>query len=61
MSKPAPSFWWDFTEDCGHVIVQSDYPGGDCLAKFPTEQLSKAEELIDDFKSGRKIPNWDKP
>jgi len=70
MGKPAPSFWWDFRGD--KVIVQSDYPGGQCLAEFTLETdgynklfelnpaIVKAEALIDDYRAGRKTPNWNK-
>lgn len=71
MGKPAPCFWWDFEHGKNGelaVIVQSDYPGGDELARFdvPKKELFadsyilQAEKLIDDFKTGRKTPLWNK-
>jgi hypothetical protein len=70
MGRPAPTFWWDFYgTDQEHpvgVIVQSDYPGGAVLARFPgptgaktlEPQIAQAQELIADFKAGRKTPTW---
>lgn len=60
MPKPTPRYWWDFTDDCEHVIVQSDYPGGDKLGRFKTScsGIEQAENLISDFESGRKTPKW---
>lgn len=64
MPKPTPKYWWDFTDDFSTaVVVQSDYPGGEELARFEytdsaTHAIEEAEKLIDDFKSGRKTPNW---
>jgi hypothetical protein len=66
MGKPAPNFWWDFKQPGeGPIIVQSDYIGGYCLAEFHYEgfadmAIEQAEQLIDDFKSGRKTPSWNK-
>lgn len=65
MGKPSPTFWWD-RDNKGDIIVQSDYDGGECLARFPVTpdqndawlQVSHAAELIDDYTSGRKTPNW---
>lgn len=64
--KRAPSFWWDFApDDEMAVIVQSDYPGGQELARFKNsgsadceQQIEKAVALIEDFKAGRKTPAW---
>ncbi len=70
MSKPAPRFWWDIVHCVANsaVIVQSDYPGGEELARFEQSSLcvsleaeiAQAEALIDDFESGRKTPEWKK-
>lgn len=69
MGKPAPTFWWKFNYDNGEksIIVQSDYPGGQELARFTApkatyldHQIELAEKLIDDFVSGRKTPDWRK-
>ena len=65
MGRPAPTFWWDFTEDFS-IIVQSDWPGGEALAVFhpvPGEQycdvqIQQAEQLIADYRAGRKTPIW---
>jgi predicted transcriptional regulator len=63
MGKPAPTFWWDFNNKS--VIVQSDYPGGECLARFviPEDQdaqaqITAAEGVISDYEAGRKTPQW---
>ena len=63
--KLVPTFWWDFSHDGQAIIVQGSYPGGEELMRFPlkpagtaNEQIAKAENLIEDFKSGRKTPNW---
>ena len=75
MSKPAPSFWWDMVHPPGnptYILVQSDYPGGEALARFdaPTAQpkeeglepqIAQAEALIADFQAGRKTPQWATP
>lgn len=65
MGKPAPKFWWDFRDD--NVIVQGDYPGGDCLDSFPiigdgdaARVIEVAEGVIADYAAGRKTPNWSK-
>ena len=65
MSKPAPRFWWDMNDHA--VIVQSDHPGGEELARFEGEpgkdlepQVVEAEKLISDYESGRKTPEWKK-
>lgn len=68
--KLVPTFWWDFSYDGQAIIVQGSYPGGEELMRFPLnsskpmataeEQIAKAEKLIEDFKSGRKTPNWQK-
>ncbi len=69
MGKPAPTYWWDYrNDDKGgvDVIVQTDYPGGDCLARFPVlgkysdNQVQQAGQLISDCKAGRKTPQWNK-
>lgn len=62
MLKPSPRYWWDFTTDTAYIIVQSDYPVGEELARFTANSsgLSSAEKLINDFESGRKTPNWSK-
>ena len=64
MGRPIPSYWWDF-DSKQDVIVQSDWPGGECLARFYVEekadteaQIAEAEQLIGDFKAGRKTPPW---
>jgi hypothetical protein len=62
----APSFWWDFVGNNCHVLVQSDWPGGEALAifkaapgqKFRDAQIERAERLIEDYKAGRKTPPW---
>ena len=62
MGRPAPTYWWDFADDC--VIVQSDYPGGERLAALPLVDdnaesvIARAEELIADYRAGRKTPQW---
>lgn len=61
--KPVPRFWWDFDKEL-NVIVQSDQPGGECLARFvavPGEQdaesrIQQAQKLIADFEAGRATP-----
>lgn len=66
MGRPAPKFWWDFVGNECHVLVQSDWPGGEELAMFkaaPGEkcrdaQIAQAEELIADYIAGRKTPPW---
>lgn len=65
MSKPAPKFWWDFVDNATAVIVQSNYPGGEELARFDApsrggaeQQIHAAEQLIADFHAGRKTPTW---
>lgn len=64
MSKPAPTFWWDFSSPGeSPIIVQSDYPGGERLAEFPFEDdaenaIQKATQLVSDFTAGRQTPNW---
>jgi len=66
MGKPAPSYWWDFVGDECHVVVQSDWPGGESLAIFKAVpgqenreiQIEQAEKLISDFEAGRKTPQW---
>lgn len=63
-----PSFWWDFNGPESDVIVQSDWPGGQELARFkaPAGQESRepeiemAQALIADFRAGRKTPPWSK-
>lgn len=65
MGKPAPTYWWDYIDNASAIIVQSDYPGGEELARFPVNgdediQLEKVEKLISDFNSGRKTPKWRK-
>lgn len=67
MGRPAPVFWWDHDLNDA-VIVQSDYPGGEVLARFPVQhkkratdmspQIKLAENLIADFYAGRKTPDW---
>jgi len=63
MGKPAPTYWWDINNQS--VIVQSDYPGGECLARYPVLegqgadlQIATAETLIEDFEAGRRKPDW---
>jgi hypothetical protein len=67
MGRPAPTFWWDMVDNATAVIVQSDWPGGQELARFkPAEsqpasvglvpQIDQAESLISDFKAGRQTP-----
>lgn len=64
MGKPAPKFWWDFVDNATAIIVQSDYPGGEELARFVCDighaevQIEQASRLIADFEAGRKTPNW---
>jgi hypothetical protein len=64
--KPAPKFWWDFAQPGeSPIIVQSDYKGGERLAKFYFEKyadkaIEQAETLIADFEAGRKTPEWRK-
>lgn len=67
--RPAPRYWWDFehTDDTvTAVIVQSDYPNNDCLARIPIvgdngdHAISVADKWIADFKAGRKTPQWEK-
>lgn len=69
MGRPTPDFWWDFYPAGGDsIIVQSNYPGGEELARFtkPESQLgmepqiAAAEELIAEFRAGRKTPRWAK-
>lgn len=65
MGRPAPKYWWDFSDNANSVIVQSDYDGGKCLATFAfvgyvDRAIKLAEELISDFESGRKTPKWSK-
>lgn len=61
--KP-PEFWWDFDGPNLDVVVQSDWPGGQCLARFSTaskckdKQIEAAEKLIKEYKSGRLTPVW---
>jgi hypothetical protein len=53
------------TNDC-HVLVQSDWPGGEALAIFKAApgqafrdaQIEQAERLIEDYKAGRETPPW---
>lgn len=64
MGKPAPTFWWDYVDDATAIIVQSDYPGGEELARFNLgdgDASAKAQALIEDYQSGRKTPQWTKP
>jgi hypothetical protein len=64
MGKPAPKYWWDFVDNATAIIVQSDYPGGEELARFVCGvgnaelEIAQAERLIADFAAGRKAPNW---
>lgn len=66
MGKPVPKFWWDFVGNECHVLVQSDWPGGEALAifkaphgeKYRDAQIAQAEELIADYQAGRKTPPW---
>lgn len=66
MGRPAPNFWWDYSEDTKSIIVQSDYASGNSLEVFSITadnaepQIEKAEKLISDFRSGRKTPKWRK-
>lgn len=67
MSKPVPTFWWDFVDNATAVIVESDYPGAHELARFEVpegrgaeQQIHAAEQLIADYQSGRKSPAWHK-
>jgi hypothetical protein len=71
MGRRSPEFWWDMVDNASAVIVQSDWPGGQELARFtPAEnqsrsvglepQIAQAESLINDYKSGRKTPLWSK-
>lgn len=60
--RTAPTFWWDRVGDS--IVVQSDWPGGQRLAAFSSVSLGSpqaiecAEQLISDFASGRKTPEW---
>lgn len=65
MSKPTPKFWWDFVDNATAVIVESNYPGGEELARFEVpkgngaeQQIRAAEQLIADYQSGCKTPAW---
>jgi hypothetical protein len=64
MKKPVPRFYWDLH---GHYIVVFGLRGKDDvteLGRFSAvgEEYSRAikaaEELIADFKAGRKTPEW---
>jgi len=66
MPKRSPNFWWDFIGDDNSIVVQSDWLGGESLAVFRAvdgqqyrdAQIEQAEQLIADFKAGRKTPLW---
>jgi hypothetical protein len=66
MSRPAPNFWWNFQGPDHDVVVKSDWPGGECLARFkaaPGEkyrdaQIFQADALIQEYRTGRKTPQW---
>jgi len=66
MGRPAPTFWWKFQGAACDVVVKSDWPGGECLARFkaaPGEpyrdrQIAEADTLIQDYRAGRKTPLW---
>ena len=66
MPRLPPRYWWDFVGDDHDVVAQSDWPGGESLAVFKAPpgqetrgpQIAQALELIEEFKSGRKTPNW---
>lgn len=71
MGRPSPDFWWDMVDNATAVIVQSDWPGGEELARFAPAntkpasvglepQIALAESLIADYKAGRKTPVWTK-
>lgn len=71
MGRPAPKFWWDFSDNASAVIVQSDWPGGQELARFTPAgtqpasaglepQIAQAEALIADYIAGRQKPTWAK-
>lgn len=56
--RKVPSYWWDYDRD-GRVIVQSDSPGGECLATCASPE--DAQRLIADYTAGRLTPPWAKP
>jgi hypothetical protein len=57
--KKVPSFWWDFTEDLKHVIVESDSLQFPIVGKFKIAgkladpEIKKATDLMDDLRAGR--------
>ena len=57
--KRVPSFWWDFTPDTSHIILESDDSKFPILAKWRIENdaseiIEKIEDIISDLKAGRK-------
>ena len=66
MGRPAPNFWWNFQGPENDVVVKSDWPGGECLARFkavPGEkyrdaQIFQADALIHEYRTGHKTPQW---
>jgi hypothetical protein len=68
MGKPEPNFWWEIVDGATAIIVQSDWPGGQELARFVQDsancdmqpQIDAAEKLIAEYRSGRKTPEWRK-
>lgn len=62
----APSYWWDFVDNARAVIVQSDLPGCEELARFTAKPgqaetddcVESAELLIQQLKSGQVSP-WE--
>ncbi|MEK6882815.1 MAG: hypothetical protein AABY22_24540 [Nanoarchaeota archaeon] len=68
--KQVPSFWWDFhyrDNEIYSIIVQSDSDKYPYVGEFvipttldATLQIEQADKLIDELKSGRKVPkNYD--